>query len=164
MNKGFTLVELIIYIAIIGLIVTGFATFSIAISNNREKSYVVSEVHANLRDAYSLVTKRIRFASSIVTPSSGNSSTTLELDMPGANPNLIFKVIDNILTIQEGAGSPVALTSDEVNFSEFTLTNYAGVGRRDNLKIEMTVEYGSNSNDPIYIYNKSLETTVRVRK
>ncbi len=164
MNKGFTLVELIIYIAIIGLMVVSFATFSIAISDSREKSYVVSEVHHNLRDPFTLMTKRARFASSVVTPTAGNSSTTLELDMPGASPNLTFKVIDDILTVQEGVGTPVAVTSDEVQVTELAFTNYASPGLRSNLKIEYTVEYAHEDGDPIYTYDKSIETTVRVRK
>ncbi len=64
-NKGFTLVELIIYIAIISIVVVGFITFTLSIINSRNKNYVVQEVQANTRTAFKLISQEILLAEGV---------------------------------------------------------------------------------------------------
>jgi len=163
MNKGFTLVEVLIYIAVIGLVVTSFITFAISISSSRSKTYVVQEVQANTRTALDLISQKVRAAEDVVTPSEGNSTSTLELDMPDTADNLVFSVIGNILNITEGVADPVPITSDEVSVSNLSFTNLAVTGERDNIRVEMTIEY-SGEGSKEYEYSQSLQTAVSIRQ
>lgn len=163
MNKGFTLIEVLIYIAIIGVVVASFVTFAMSIGGSRSKTYAVQEVHANARTALDLISQKIRLADDVVSPSESNWSEGLELDMPSPDANLTFDVAGGVLNIAEGVGGPVPITSDEVNVSSLSFTNLAPIGERDNIRVKIIIEYrGDNSKE--YEYSQSLQTAVSLRK
>ena len=163
MKKGFTLIEVLIYITIIGVVVSGFIAFALSINQSRAKTYVVQEVQANTRTALGLISQKIRLAEDVVTPSEGNSTSTLILDMPDPDANLTFSVTDGVLGIAEGLGDPTAITSDEVNVSSLSLTNWAITGERDNIRVEMTIEY-KNPSSKEYECSQSSQTSVSIRQ
>lgn len=163
MQKGFTLIEVLIYIAIIGIVVSGFIAFALSINSSRAKTYVAQEVQANTRTALDLISQKIRLADNVVSPIEGDSASSLELDMSDPDPNLIFGVTDGVLGIAEGVGDPIPITSDEVNVSNLTFTNLAVSGERDNIRVEITIEYlGDGSKE--YEYSQSLQTAISLRK
>ena len=162
-RQGFTLVEVLIYIAIIGIVITSFVTFAMSISGSRAKTYVVQEVHANARVALNLISQKIRLADDVFSPIAGNSNSSLELDMPGPDSNLTFDVASGVLNITEGIGSPIPITSDEVNISSLSFTNLAPSEERDNIRIKMIIEYrGDGSKE--YEYSQNLQTAISLRK
>ncbi len=163
MKKGFTLIEVLIYITIIGVVVSGFIAFTLSISNSRSKNYVMQEVQANSRVALGLISQKIRLAEDVITPSEGNSTSTLILDMPAPDPNLTFSITNGILGITEGVGNPTPITSGEVNVSNLSFTNWAIAGERDNIRVEMTVEY-KNPSSKEYEYSQNLQTSVSIRQ
>lgn len=163
MNKGFTLIEVLIYITIIGIVVSGFIVFALSINSSRAKTYVVQEVQANARVALDLISQKIRLADDVVIPTEGNSGSSLEIDMPGPDPNLTFSVTGGVLGIAEGVGDPTPITSDEVDVSNLNFTNLAESGERDNIRVEITVEY-RNPESVEYEYSQSLQTAVSLRK
>lgn len=163
MNRGFTLIEVLIYIVIIGLVVSGFIVFALSINNSRAKTYVVQEVQANARIALDLIGQKIRLAEDVVNPSEGNSASSLELDISDTDDNLVFNVIDDVLNITDGAADPVAITSDEVKVSNLSFINLAQTGERDNIRIEITVEY-ANPESKEYEYSQTLQTAISLRQ
>ena len=73
-ENGFTLIELIIYIGIIGAVAASFVSFSIYVSESRNKTYVFEEVQANSRTALNLMSQKIKMANGI-NDSSNDCST-----------------------------------------------------------------------------------------
>ncbi len=162
-GAGFTLIEVSIYIAIIGIVVSSFITFALSINSSRAKTYVVQEVQANTRTTLDLISQKIRLADDVVNPGEGNSASSLELDMPNPDPNLTFIITEGVLGIAEGVGDPLPITSDEVYVSNLTFTNLTAVGEKDNIRVEITIEYrGDGSKE--YEYSQSLQTAVSLRK
>jgi len=162
-QKGFTLIEVLIYITIIGVVVSGFIAFALSINSSRAETYVVQEVQANARVALDLISQKIRLADDVVSPSEGNSASSLELDMPNPGPNLTFSVTDGVLGIAEEVGDPTPITSDEVNVSNLTFTNLAVSGERDNIRVEITIEYRGNGSKE-YEYSQTLQTAISIRQ
>ena len=162
-KKGFTLIETLIYIGIIGIIVTALTSFTISIGNSRNKTYVVQEVHANARFALNLIGGKIREADIITSPASGNSTGTIVLKMQGANPDITFNVNDGILQMIEGADSPISMTAGRVNIDSITFTNLGRVGERENIHIKMTISYRNNEST-IFNYSNTYQTSISIRK
>lgn len=162
-NAGFTMVELLVYIALIGTIATSFVSFSLYVGNVRNKTYSAQEVQANVRTALDIISQKIRSAEDVISPTEGNTATVLVLDMQGGEPNITFDVSAGILQMTEGAGSPIPLTSTEVSVENIDFTNLAPVGRRDNIKIESTFQF-SNTEDPNFSFTRDYETSVSIRK
>lgn len=167
--NGFTLIETIIYIGIIGLVISSFVFFSLTISNSRAKTYVTQETQANGRDAIEAITRKIRSASGINSGDSVFSSDpgSLSLVMPEAakNPTLINLSQDNgVLRIKEGGADFIPVVSDEVKITNLVFTDLTPPGGPGNIKIEMTVEYNGSGQDVNYSASQSLETTVSLRR
>ncbi|MFH1451450.1 MAG: prepilin-type N-terminal cleavage/methylation domain-containing protein [bacterium] len=161
MKKGFTLIETLIYIAIIGMIVSSFVIFVLSISASRTKTYAVQEVQANSRFALDLLSQRIKSAQGIISPTPGNSASILILDM--ADADLTFNVTAGVLSATEGLADSIPITSSEVDVSSLIFTNLTAAEERENIRIEMTVNYQEN-NSKEYDYSQSFQTAVSLRR
>ena len=167
-SKGFTLVELIIYLAIFALIVTGFVSFAVSVSNARNKAFAAQEVQANGRDALNLITQKIMSANGINfgTSSFGVDPGILSLSMASGalNPTIIdLDAPDGRIRIQEGASAPVYIIGANVRAANFVFTDLSLGSDRENVKISFTLEY-ANSDDREFQFSQSLETSVSLRQ
>ncbi len=168
MKKGFTLIEVLIYITIIGVVVSGFIVFALSINSSRSKTYVAQEVQANARTALDLISQKIRAATGV-----NVASSTFDVD-PGLlslamasstqNPTIVdLNQDDGVLQITASTSNPVAITSDEVKVTNLVFTNLTPSGERGNIRIEITVEYAGDGSKE-YEYSQSLQTAVSLRQ
>ena len=168
-NKGFTFIETLVYIAIIGMVVVSFVMFALSISNTRNKNYVIQEVQANARTAQGIINQKIRAATGINTESStfGSDPGVLSLSMADSakNPTIINLDQDNgILRITEGLSDPVVIVSNKVKITNLVFTDLTSADSRGNIRIQMTVEYNTSLSDIKYRYSQSLQTAVSLRQ
>lgn len=169
MQKGFTLVETLIYIAIIAVSVSSFVVFAISVSDSKSKTYVVQEVQGNMRGALGLMTQRMRAATGVNTASStfGVDPGVLSLVMAESakNPTIIdLSADDGILQITEGLESPVAIISDEVRVINLVFEDLTPTGEREHIRFQITVEYNNTSGDSEYDYSQTLQSAVSIRQ
>lgn len=141
-NKGFTLVELIIYIAIIGtifIVMTGFL-WNVILGNIKETAY--QEIQQNSRFAMIKITQEIKKATGINIPLPGNSANSLSLVMavPHLNPT-VFDVVGGKLRITQGISGPYELTSDQVIVSNLQFDNLSYPDTPGTIRIEMIVDH-----------------------
>ncbi|MFC1595128.1 type II secretion system protein J [Patescibacteria group bacterium] len=169
-QEGFTLIETLIYIAIIGMVVSSFVVFSISVSNSRNKTYVVQEVQANARTALDIMSQKIRASTGVNTGSStfGSDPGVLSLSMAdGARNPTVFDLNQNdgVLRITEGVSSAVPIVSDEVKITNLVFLDLTSDGSfRENIRINMTVEYDNPSGDKEFEYSQTLQTAIGIRK
>lgn len=167
-HSGFTLVETILYIAILSVVAVAFSMYVVSISNARSKTKVVKEVQSNARLALSLITQKIRAAESINTAQStfNTDPGVLSLNMadPGLNPTVIQLNQDNgQLIITEGTSVAIPVTSDQTLITDLRFTDLTPTSGRDSILINFTIDY-DNYEDVYYQYTKQLETAVTLRK
>jgi len=167
-NKGFTLIETLIYIAIIGGILASFVTYSITISNSRNKTYAVQEVQANLRIALQLISQQIRSANGVNVSSSifAIDPGVLSLSMSSStiNPTVInLNQDDGVLQIVQGNDEPVYIISSKVKATNLVFTNLTASGTRENIGIDLTVNYDNSDSDINYSYSQTMQTSVSLR-
>lgn len=167
-EKGFTLVEILVYVAILGVVVASFVSFAISIASSRGKVYVQQEVQANARVALNLITQKIISANGVNFSSSNFDSDlgVLSLSMAdnSKNPTIISLTGDDgQIQIQEGTDPALPVTSNEVRVTNLVFTNLTSTSDKPNIKIDLTVESLSSS-DVSYGYNYNLETAVSLRQ
>lgn len=165
--QGSTLIEIMIYVAIIGLVVVSFIQFSVSISNSRGKVYVEQEVQANARVALNLISQKIRVAKGVNTGASTFDSDpgVLSLEMADAakNPTIFsLSADDGVLQITEGTADPVNITSDETRISNLIFTDLTATSSREHIRVQLEVEYAAE--DIIYEYKQSLQTAASLRE
>ena len=141
-KNGFTLIELILYIAISSIFMLASVSFAWDVIYGRVKSYVQQEVNQNMRFASKRITYEIRNASAI--SSVGSSTLTLTMADPDRNPT-VFDVSNGRLRIGYGGSggcpisSPCPLTSDNVSLTNLTFTNLSQVPNSSNIQFSITI-------------------------
>ena len=168
-EKGFTLIETIIYVAIIGAVVTSFISFSLSISSVRNKNYVIQEVQANSRVVMNIIQQKIRLANGINIGASVFDSDpgVLSLSMADALKNPTIISLDNddgTMQITEGASDPILITSGKVKVSNLIFTNLTPAHGKGNIGIDYKIEYNSTGTDISFNYEQSIRTAENLRQ
>lgn len=162
-SAGFTLIEMLIYIAIIGIVISGFVSYSLSVSGARNKNYSTVTVQANGRTALEIFRQKIHQAEAVIIPNYSATSTLLLLDMPGVSPNITFSVIDGVLLMKEGSLATTTITENNVLISNLLFTNLAGNNERENIGIDFVVNYRMPVTDVRFDYSKSYHTAISTR-
>lgn len=165
MNRGFTLIELIIYIGIVaGILLVAF-NFGWEIIYGNVKSQAIREVQQNTRFVIEKITESVLATSNINSPAPGNSSNFLSLAMQDLSLDpTIFEVADEKLMVTQEVNGPYELTNDRVRVTNLQFTNVSYAGTPGTVRIRMTIEHVNPNN--ISQYEASLETedTISLRK
>ena len=166
--RGFTLVETLIYIAIIGGILATFISFSLNISGAHNKTYVIQEVQANARVALDVISQKIQSANGVTTSSSvfniDPGKLFLTMSSTTLNPTIInLSDNDGALQIKEGTGATTTITTSQIRVTNLQFTNLSASSTHANIKINLTVEFATTT-DINFQYAQSLETAVSARE
>ena len=163
--KGFTLIELIIYSAIISLFLVVASAFAWQIIQGSLKAEAYQEVEQNANFSLGKIVHALRNSSEVVEPNkSGESSSQLRLNMQDAvKTPTIFEIAGQSLTIKEGGTGPFSLTSDLVEIANLNFTNLS-FSNSETIRIEITVERFNPSGRSGYEAAINLETTVNLNK
>lgn len=149
-QKGYTLIELLVYLGIVTISVMVFTVFVVNVTKNSARAEMKQELQENARVVINRLTQNIRQAQSvglaggILTLNQGASVVTFQLDP-----------VKNTVVYTDSTG-PHDLTSDKVKVNAMTFTNTPGSGL---VKIELTFV---QSNDPSQSF--SLKTAALARQ
>jgi len=160
-NLGFTLIEFLIYIAILAVILiftTGFL-WDIILGNIKETSW--QEVQQNSRFALTKISQEIKKATGVNSPLPGNSGSSLSLVMadPDLNPT-VFDIVDGKLRITKGINGPYEITSGQVIVTNLNFINLSYEDTPGTIQIEMTIERVNPSNRIEYLASVDLKLSV----
>ncbi len=136
-QKGFTLIELILYIALVTIILSALVPFAWNTVETGVKSAVQQEVNSNVRYMSERIKYEIRNATGI--NSVAATSISLATSVSGTNPTVIDLSGGNI-RIKQGSGSTVNLNSANTVINSLTFTNYtSGDGKTKHIQFIITV-------------------------
>lgn len=164
--RGFTLVELIVYIGILALVTTSLVLFSIALSNTKQKALAASEVEANIKIVLNYLNRSIRSARSIDDAGSvfDNNQGRLALWLGVNSTNPIVFSLDDLSRpqFQIGANPIINLSSGAVSFSRFKFIKLSD----GQISLDLAVQAGqaNATNTPENFYQSAVKTIVNLRK
>ncbi|KKQ98559.1 MAG: hypothetical protein UT24_C0009G0059 [Candidatus Woesebacteria bacterium GW2011_GWB1_39_12] len=157
-SRGFTLVELILYIAIVTMFMTGVIYFTSDIVYGRVRSQVHQEVNQNMRLAVKIIMYEIRNASGVNSVSA--SSISLASTDAGRNPTVIDRdVSSGRLRIGYG-GNQYFLTSNKVTVTALNFTDFSTAGST-NVRFSITIEATGDRQE--FQKSETYETSVELR-
>jgi len=157
LNAAFTLIEMILYIGLVSIFISGAISFAWDIIYSRVKSGVQEEVNQNLRLATKRLAYEIRSAESV------NSTSGSVLSLQNNNPVLdptVFSLDNGKLTIAQGSAgscptsSPCSLTSNKVEVTNLLFTDLSSPGGKS-ANVSYTITIQSNNNGSSQAYQKS---------
>lgn len=160
-NTGMTLIEMIIYVSIFSMVVISFISFQSNMTATRINNQRILEINDQGQKIMKIITQTIRNSNNVNTPTVGNSSDSLNLNMYDVNINpTIFSNLDGILYIQEGGGPSIALNNNKAILSNLNFSNFSSSGTADIIKISFTLSsppYGEGADVYSYVFNSSAQ-------
>jgi prepilin-type N-terminal cleavage/methylation domain-containing protein len=164
MKKGFTLIEMLLYLAILSVVVLAFSAALSLSFTSRIKANTIAEVEQQGDQTMNLITQNIRNAASITAPAAGilASSLTLTEYVAGNSPT-VFDQSGNTMRITEGAVSPINITSNRVIVSGLSFQNLSRPSTPGIIQIKFTLTHINPSNRGEYTYSKTFTSSASLR-
>ena len=144
-RRGFTLIELIIYMAIFGVSAVFLVSILTAVTRTQVRQASGNEVNQQLSFVASTIQRLVRSAS-VVWNNAGVASTTLVLRMASSTMDPTYIYVDASSTaiyLQEATSTPIRLTDDKVAVGNFSVTKQEPVGGLAVVHVDLTLEYQS---------------------
>ena len=161
---GFTLIEIIIYTAIVSIILAAVINFAWNIIYGKSKTSSWQEVQQNIRFTMERITQEVRSASGVNNIGIGGSANSLSLEMadPDLNPT-IFDVSGDKVRLTQGASGPYELTTDELEVTNLNFTNLSYADTSGTIRIELTIEHKNPGGVIEYEASINMVSTVSLR-
>lgn len=169
-TKGFTLIELIIYLAIVSVIVNTLVLFAWNVIGQGSKGNRQQEVYSAAMFLSEKIKYEIRNADDINTASSdfginlaANAGKKISLKATGANDPIIFDVLSDQARIKRGVNASVPLNPTGTKITDLTFINFSsGTGTTKSIQFTLTVTALNPSAGNVY-ETTSIESSAEVR-
>jgi len=164
-GAGFTLVELLLYIALTTVMIATVSGYIYLTLQARVKGQVIAEVEQQGIQAIQNMTQIIRNATGVNSPALGASGSSTSVTVLNfSNSPTVFNVVAGVFRITEGAKTPVPLTNDRVTVSAFTVTNVSQSTSSNTLRLQFTLTAVNPNGRSEYSYAKTFTTTADLRR
>ncbi len=164
-SRGFTLVELLLYLAITSIIITSVSGFLITMLQARAKFQTISEVEAQGQQAMQAITQTIRNGTAITSPGTGTSAAALTITVPtGPLSPTVFDLSGGIVRVKEGTGAVQNLTTSRVTVSGLAFDNLTRATTQGTVRITFTVTSVNTSGRNEFSYAKTFRDTATFRQ
>ena len=163
-NSGFTLLEVLIYIAIIAVVTSAIGAVFLSVANGQARADSAAEVNSNISFVLDKVGRDIAAANTINQPAAaGNSSATLALTI-GATP-INYCVVSGRL--YRGSGgicneNSEPLTGQTVTVKSLTFTRLENINTilpKTVVSIQTVLSISYNSSNPSSQYSATKQLT-----
>lgn len=121
--KGFTILELLIYTAIVGMTLVSMIFVTQTMYDIRARVRTSALVREHVGFVLTRAMSSVRQASAVTLPVGGSATSTLELvtAVTSTNPT-VFLLRDGRVYLKEGASEELPLTSDEIEITGLLFT------------------------------------------
>lgn len=158
LQKGFTVIELLIYVVLFAIILST-ATFLFFQSKTLEAQVVQNQVvEQNARVMLLEMTQTVRSVASVTSPVLGSSAAVLALN----NDAIIYAVANGILQ-KTDAGQTYNITSDAVTVQNLTFTTRGQVGKPPTVSMSFTLKSNTLLPGQSDYIAKNYQTTIQLR-
>lgn len=170
-NQGFTLIEMVIYVATLAIVAGVILVFLFQALGVNETSRRTREAVDNAKRALDVIAQEIRHASSVYTPTSifgtnpGQLSLETVRDLPADEvaTYVDFYIDNQRLYIKRESQSNFLVTSEKVRVTNLTFTNLSGTAYNPSVRVQITVEYDAAVSGSAPKNAVTLSTTASLR-
>lgn len=163
-TSGYTLIELLLYITVVGLLLGGLVTFFVFTSSVRIKNQSIMEVDQQGLFIVDTITQAIRNADSVTSPALAASGTSLTLasTIAALNPTII-NLSGATIQIKEGSAAALPLSNSRVSISNFSVKNLGRSGTLGSVQVSFTLSTVNTTGRSEYSYSKNFIAAASVR-
>lgn len=166
-NRGATLLELMLYLGVVSVILIAATLFAGEFVLSQAKAAARFETTRNAKLVAARIAAEVREATDINTGASvfdvHPGTLSLETASAGTDPT-VFTVTDGVLTIQQGVGAAIPLTSSSVEVADFVVDDVSVGARTKAVRISITTRYVNPSGLIAFAAESTIQTTVKINK
>lgn len=166
-RRGFTLIELILYVGITVIVVVTLTRVMLTVLSTQQGARQVSIVQQELGFVMDRVTAASRRATAVLTGSSLFSERagvlSLAMQDPAAHPT-IFSLSGSVIVLQEGNGAALPLTSRSIVVDELLFRTFTGSGGTQLVKVRLQGRRALTGGEGEQEDAMTLETAVTLRQ
>lgn len=162
-TDGFTLVEILLYAAIVAIMTSAIAGMLMLSLQARIKNQVIESVESGAAIVLSDITTTIQNSegTSLSTDGNGNAVLTVNVFDTAKDPT-IYQLNAGVMTKKEGATSPVDISSSNIRIDQFTATDNTPVGETIQvLSFSFNAAYAAASSRQEFQYNGHYQSTAQ---
>lgn len=167
MEKGFTLIEILAYIAVFGIIIIALSSFIVWVSHSNMKVQAAKEVLDSSKEAMRAMLYEIREAISIYSPlttSNQISLETLNYSQEGEDSSYVdFFLCGTQICIKKESQDSLPLTSDKIEVTSLTFSQIGDTGDIPSIQINLQANYKNPYDRPEYRASIELTSTASLR-
>ena len=162
--RGFVLIEVVAYIAIVSCILVAIGTLTTIVNHARAKQIVEREVEDQGRQVLENILQTVRNSSGIVSPVSGSIEPLLSVtvDSSLASPTT-FALSEETLNVTEGSAGAVSLTNSSVLVTEFFVQNLTRGGTPGTIRVHFTLSGTVTSGSVPFVYSQTFYGAASLR-
>ncbi len=162
--KGFVLIEVLVYIALIGFILIAVGTLATIANHARAKQVVEREVEDQGRQVLEEILQTVRNSSGIVLPASGVTGGTLSVAVDSAlSSPTVFSLSGSTVQITEGSATAVSLTNSKVLATELSVQNLSRASTPGTVRVNFTLSGTITSGSAPFVYSKTFYGSASLR-
>lgn len=165
-QRGFTLLESLLYVAILGIAVTIITSLAVALLEFDVRGSVRIEVEAAARRVFEVVEEAVHAAAAIDTANSTFASDQGRLTLTmrdAARSPTVFSLSGVRLEMSEAGGDTVALTPAAVEVARFRLTHLQPTNAEPGVRIELDLRALNPAADPARALTRTYQTGIVLR-
>lgn len=151
-QKGFTLIELVIYMGLMSIVVGLFAAILVTIVRIQTQQTSSRQVASELNFVLNTISRDVRSSQAL---SIATSTLTITTSEASTTPTIIT-IEDGAIAKKEGSNATSTLTTSRVIADELTFTELAN-GSSQAVQIILTLSF--NTENPTQVYTQTLQTT-----
>lgn len=157
-RKGFSLLEVIVYTAIIGVVGTLMTGILVSLLKIQNKQVATTEVHQQTNFVILNIQRLVRESRSInMTAGVQGGTLTLVMTDSTKNPTLIYKSGTRVY-MKEGTSPEVPLTSNDVTIEDLQFTKLSAATGYDSVQFTISMSY--TTDNPQRAFSKTITSTV----
>lgn len=163
-QSGLTLIEFILYIALLSVLLLALSGFYGLVLRSRAKAQTIAEVEQSGAQIVQIITQTIRNATAINSPSLGNSASSLSVSVVNAGQSpTIFDLSNGVIRIKEGAGTAVDLNNGRVSAANLNFYNFSRVSTPGVISFSFTLTRNNASGRNELDYTKTFYASAALR-
>ncbi len=157
-QKGFSLIELVIYIAIFAVVAGAGIGILIIVLRIQSRETSSSEVAQQANFVMQTI-QRLTRESSLIEMTAGNSETVLKLRMKDANVDPILISSDAAAVyLKQGTAATTTLTGSQVKVDGLFFRKYQNPGAHDSVTVDLSLSY--NTENPQRMASRTLRSAI----
>jgi type II secretory pathway pseudopilin PulG len=170
-TNAFTLVEVLVYIAILSIMLLIVASFLLWSNKSNIKAKALNETTYNIRRAIETIGHETKEAIGIYTPTSlfSTSSGQLSLEIAKYLPQdettsyVDFYLCENQICFKKEGLNPISITSENIGVSKLEFKQIATTSTAPSVQIEITAEYKPSASKSEYQAVVNVTSTATLR-